>query len=130
MSDNSELIKLFVAIYDQGVFFKHWSLFIQDESDLIILQATGSDRHFKFEEKSSDARDSKTIKHLVELADIQKHGIARLKHLASTLPLNTSHGWNCQSFVIELVEKAGRQGLITVDPKITEAVLGMQDGFD
>ena len=127
MSTNGKWIKLYVAIYDEGKPLKHWSLFIDDDSQPMILHAMGSDGNFRFEERSSDARKSQSIKQLVGLDYIHKDNIGHLRYHASKLSLNISHGWNCQDFVIDLIEKAEEEGLIEVSPTTMVAVRRAQD---
>ncbi|KAB8336855.1 hypothetical protein FH972_021163 [Carpinus fangiana] len=130
MSNDEDAVKLFVVIYDQGVGFKHWALFVDDREKFIVLHAIGSEGRFRFEERKSNARESKRDPELVELATIDKDQIPRLRRAARRQPLNRGPGWNCQDFVLELVQEAIDNGMIEVDDEKVKEIRGKMDGFE
>lgn len=127
---NGASVNLYVAIYPQGPFFKHWALFVDDPAHYLMFHAQGTDGNFHFEERENNPRDSVTDPELVLVTKILKGNIPYLQTCARNQPMNRGHGWNCQSYVVELIEKANDERIIKVKAAKVEAIQEMMEGFD
>ena len=109
---------LYVAIYDDEGVYKHWGLFISGptDADLTILQIMGSSTNYRFEMGTSDPRKSDTLSELIYLYDVPLSKITAIKEAAKTAPIhNEAKGYNCQDYVLDLLEDLERKGIIDGD---------------
>lgn len=128
-SSSSEWIDLYIAIYPEGAAYKHWALFVNDSAKRLILHAQGSAANFRFEELQKDPRKSTRHPELVKVTRIHQDNIWYLRRYARDLPLNCGHGWNCQDYVIELIQKAMAEDIIEVTAAKMQQVKGMIEGL-
>ena len=110
--------------------FRPWALFVDDTDEKFMLHADGGEGNFRFEEVNKNPRDSKSHPELLLVARILKDDIEDLRQLARELPLNCFHGWNCQSFVTDLIEKARAEKVIILSQAKMDQIKGMVEGFD
>ncbi|EDN02499.1 hypothetical protein I7I51_07495 [Histoplasma capsulatum] len=107
-------VKLHVAIYHSGV-YKHWSLFVEGatDSEKIILHAMGSSTRYRFEMRNSNARESKSLAELVYLCDVPAFKVEAIKDTAKNAVIhNEFAGYNCQDYVLELLDDLEAEGII------------------
>lgn len=104
-----------VAIYDETGIFKHWSLLLDssNNADKTEIQVMGSDGRFWFEEKRSNARIADNLLDVFFLCDIDTSKLSSIKEIAKNLPVrNEISGWNCQDFVLDVLEALEEEGII------------------
>ena len=108
-------VKLHVAIYDEDGVYKHWKLFVEGatDSEMILLHIMGSSTRYHFEMRNSNARDSKTLSELVYLCDVSASKVDAIKDIAKNAVIhNEFPGYNCQDYVIELLDALEEEGII------------------
>lgn len=112
MSSTSEL---YVAIYNDGGVYKHWSLFIEGPTDLekTILHIMGSSTRYRFEMRNSNARDSATLFELVYLCHVDNSKISAIKDAARNMVIhNEAPGYNCQDYILELLDELEEKKIV------------------
>ncbi|EEP81805.1 predicted protein [Uncinocarpus reesii 1704] len=112
-------VKLYAAIDDNdGGVFNHWSFFIdgpQNEGKL-VFQAMGSAGRFRFESKNADSRLYPNLIELFYVAEIDAARIKDVQVIAENLPIpDSTPGWNCQDYVLDLFKALERDGLVDKD---------------
>ena len=114
-------IDLYIAIYPRGAMYKHWALFVDNSLDYTMFHVDGSEGQYRFDERKKDPRTSSRNPELIKVTTIRQGKIPILRQYARDQPLNRGHGWNCQDYVVELIEKAKKEKIITVtDNKMVE----------
>ena len=112
MSSTSELS---VAIYNAEGIYKHWNLFIDGPTPekKIILQALGSSTRYRFDESNYNARASSDLIELVYLCHVPNSSISAIQNAAREVVIhNEFPGYNCQDYVLELLDILEQKGLI------------------
>ncbi|KAJ5809477.1 uncharacterized protein N7503_001695 [Penicillium pulvis] len=100
-------IPLFLAISKGDGVFKQWSLFIDEETqnNKTVLQVKGSDGHFRYEHETKDIRKSPDLLELVYICNVDVTKANDIQKIASEAAvLNDIRGWNCQDYVLDLIE--------------------------
>jgi len=130
-------ISIYTAIYDETGIFKHWSLFLDGTTDVdkTELQVMGSDGRFWFEEKNANPRDAQDLLELVYLCELDADQLGSIKDIAKRVPVrNEIAGWNCQDFVLDLLDALEDDGVIDAGNeayvKRKENLRGRQDGLE
>lgn len=111
----SSTVPIHVAIDNQGVLYKHWSLFIEGEKDADknLFHAVGSQCHFRFEEQQSDARNSKSISELFAICEIDGSRVQAVRNIAKAVPIrNDDPTWNCQDYVLDLLDELENNNIV------------------
>lgn len=127
--NDTQEVGLYVAIFKpQSGVFRHWGLFVDDETKPIYLNVQGSSNRFRFEELKEDVRKSETLLDLVKVTQIPKPQIDRLRRRARKQPINKYDAWNCQTYVMELLDTGVDDGLIEVDEKKKDELMHMLEG--
>nr|POE77834.1 hypothetical protein CFP56_09477 [Quercus suber] len=95
-----------VAIYNNGNMFKHWSLFVDGPSEeKFLFHIMGSSTRYRYEKRQSDARASASLSEIVALCKIDTSKISAIEAAAQNAVIhNESAGYNCQDYVLELLE--------------------------
>lgn len=111
----SSVAGLHVAIYNDGGVYKHWSLFIDGptKAEQTILHIMGSSTNYRFEMRTSNARESASLLELIHLCDVSASKIDAIKNVAAEAPIfNQYPGYNCQDYVLELLSDLEKRGII------------------
>ncbi|KAJ5105242.1 hypothetical protein NUU61_002589 [Penicillium alfredii] len=109
-------VGVFVSIHDDDGVYKHWAVFIDGINDKALLHVKGSDGRFRYEPETRDARRSKSLVELVHLCNVDVAKISEIKAVAGQVIVrNESRGWNCQDYVLELLEALEEKGLVGGD---------------
>jgi hypothetical protein len=129
-------ISLYVAIYNDGGVYKHWSLFLDGpkKADKRIFHVMGSDGNFRYDTKNTNARRSQSLLELVYLGEVKASDADRIEDIARRLPVqNNMSGWNCQDYVLDLLEALEEAGIIDGEDSNykgkKDTVRGKQEGF-
>ncbi|PLB48813.1 hypothetical protein P170DRAFT_358130 [Aspergillus steynii IBT 23096] len=112
--------ELSVALYKGGVYL-HCALFIDGPGPKgkVILHATGSTGRYKFEQKESDPRQSAHLVELIYLCHVKDSDIPAIEDAGKNAVIhNEFPGYNCQNYVIELLEDLGAKEIINGNDKI------------
>ncbi|RMZ82159.1 hypothetical protein DV738_g1922, partial [Chaetothyriales sp. CBS 135597] len=109
--------KLNVVMYKprQGN-YDHWALHLEDGHSNIIYEVVG--QHPNFEKHSVKARPQNSInfKHSFQVGEINADDIPSFTDEVSKAKVdNTTVHWNCQDYVIEIVEKLVEECIIDED---------------
>lgn len=102
-------------INDLGSVFKHWALVIPspDNPGYVFLQAKGSDRHFRYEPETARDLEYIGLVELVKLCRVDAGKTSEIKNVASRVTIrNGISGWNCQDYVLDLLDALEGQGLV------------------
>lgn len=127
---------LYVAIYNDGGVFKHWSLFVDGPSaeEKVIFHIMGSSQRYRHESRQSNARQSASLLEMVPLCRIETSKLSDIEAAAqNTVIHNEAPGYNCQDYVLELLDTMEEEGIIDGSDKKyrknKNAVRGKQEGF-
>lgn len=128
--------RLYVAIYDDGGVYKHWSLFIDGPTDdeKIILHIMGSSTRYRFDKRNSNARESASLVEMVYLCDVQNSKIDAITDAAENATIhNEFPGYNCQDYILELLDDLEEKGIINRNDagykRNRKTVEGKQEGM-
>lgn len=131
MSPSTATIDVYLAVYPNPPWFNHWAVFIDTPDVPILLQAKGSEGRFRFEDQiDENPRNSDRKPSLILVATMKYSIVHDLRCLAQCQPLNRRSGWNCQDFVVELLESAGIEGFIELQEGKMAEIVGMVDGLE
>lgn len=100
-------IPLFLAITKSDGVFKHWGLFIDEENqkNKTVLQVKGSDGQFRYQPETKDVRTSPDLLELIYICNVDVTKATNIQKIASeTAVHNDIGGWNCQDYVLDLME--------------------------
>ncbi|KAF4235220.1 hypothetical protein CNMCM8980_003605 [Aspergillus fumigatiaffinis] len=107
---------LYVAIYEDGGVYKHWSLFIDGPTALekTIVHIVGSSTRYRFQERNSNARESASLVEMVYLCDVPNSKINAIVRAAEkTIIHNEFPGYNCQDYVLDLLDALEEEGIVS-----------------
>ncbi|KAF5861867.1 hypothetical protein ETB97_012418 [Aspergillus alliaceus] len=110
------MVKIYLAVSSDSGVFKHWGIFLDEsqESDKIVLQVRGSDGRFRYEPESGNARRLVGLEELVYLFDVEDSKTGIVRAIARELPVRSEvHGWNCQDWVLDFLEKLEEEGIVS-----------------
>ena len=100
-------VEIYAAISNDGGVFKHWRLFVDGpgKANKIIFNAMGDSGRFRFEESIVNARESATLVELWPLCSVRASNIEDIKKIAREVEIKNQYpGWNCQDYVLELLD--------------------------
>ncbi|PYH90174.1 hypothetical protein BO71DRAFT_402462 [Aspergillus ellipticus CBS 707.79] len=107
---------LHVAIdNDTESVYKHWCLFINRPTDdeKTILNAMGSSTRYYFEMRTADASKSPTLAEMIHLCDVPDSTFPAIKKAAESAVIHNEYpGYNCQDYVLELLDGLEKEGII------------------
>lgn len=107
--------------------YKHWALFVDDSTRRCHTQ--GSAGKFRFEERTTNPRQSSRHPELVRVTSMHKDNTWYLRRYARDLLLNSGYGWNCQDYAKELIQKAMDEDIIDVTDAKMQQIEGMIEGL-
>ncbi|KAK2817688.1 hypothetical protein FQN49_007960 [Arthroderma sp. PD_2] len=132
----TSMAKLCVAIYADGIAYKHWSLFVDGptDNDKFIFHIMGSSTRYRFEMRKSDANKSASLVELIKLCDVDFSKIGIIQQAAENAVIHNEYpGYNCQDYVLELLGDLENQGCVDgKDPsykKQKQLAKSKQEGF-
>lgn len=128
-SPEEKWFDLCLAIYPGGMAYKHWALFVNNEAQPLMFHAQGSEGRFRFEERNADPQKSNSNPEIIKICDIHEGNVPYLRSYARKQPLNRGHGWNCQDYVLELIETAEEEEIIAPPKKVMRNICGMIEGL-
>ncbi|KAM5438526.1 hypothetical protein MferCBS31731_004817 [Microsporum ferrugineum] len=121
---------VYAAIFDDGCFFKHWALFVDGPTKL-ILNAMGSSGRFRYEQRTANVREDGTLLELYYICEIDESKALGVADIAANVPIrNDIPSWNCQDFVFDVMEAL--EGMIDMDDgykRRLETLRSKQDGL-
>lgn len=109
---------LYVAIYEDEGVYKHWSFFFDGPTpeQKIIFQAMGSSTRYRFERLVSNAREAPELIELIHLCDVPSSGFKAIEKTArNTVIHNEFPGFNCQDYVLDLMENLEKEGIVDIN---------------
>ncbi|PGH04720.1 hypothetical protein AJ79_06999 [Helicocarpus griseus UAMH5409] len=135
---------IYTAILNDGTIYKHWTLFIDapPPHQKLSLNALGSSEGvFRYEcteitGANNNPRDNPGLEQLYHLCDIDTADAGKVRDVAGQLKIrNEVKGWNCQDFVLDLLEALEEKGIVDTERgdgrygERKERLRGMQDGL-
>ncbi|KAL1860819.1 hypothetical protein Plec18170_001331 [Paecilomyces lecythidis] len=110
---------LYVAFYnDPDSVYKHWALFIDGptDADKTILNIMGSSSRYRFEMRTSNARQEQNLLGLFYLCDVDISQMSAIKNLAEAAIIHNEYpGYNCQDYVLELLDEMESKEIIDIE---------------
>lgn len=100
-------IPLFLAITKGDGAFKHWGLFIDEanQKNKTVLQVQRSNGQFQYAPETEDVRKSPDLLELIYICNVDVTKANEIQKIASEAAvLNDIRGWNCQDYVLDLME--------------------------
>lgn len=124
-------IKVFVAIFNHGSMYRHWAFYIDDDTNPTILQVKGSPGHRRYEELNhQNPAPDESLYEMQQVGTISKSQIKAVKAFAEGLEVkNTQLSWNCQDWVLEMIEELCEGDILDMTQKNFDELCGMQDGL-
>lgn len=109
--------KLYVAMYRPVTGnYEYWALYLDGVHK--IYEVTGQSPHFKRNIVSGKPTSSSRHKRSILVANINASDIAEFQSAVSAIkPDNSVTHWNCQDYVIEILEKLEEECVIDGDTK-------------
>lgn len=105
---------LYVAMYqsEHGV-YEHWALYLQNNTTDTVYEVVGELPNFKTNVLLKSPSATKRHKRSVFLCDINETDIALFETVLATLiPANSPEGWNCQNYVLDVIEELEEKKVI------------------
>jgi hypothetical protein len=112
---------VWVAIYagEHRAAYKHWAIFVEDEqnaSKSFICHVMGFSRNFRYEQKRRNAYESNKMIEMIQVSHVHRDDLKSLRSVAMAVPIkNEDPTWNCQDFVLQLLEALVVEELIDDD---------------
>ena len=104
--------RLFVAVHGDGrQDDQHWALYIEN---ITLVQAM-SLRFWSVNVSNSDPRDSESYRGMIYLTDVRTRDVQDIERIACGLRLNRYFGWNCQDYVMDLLDALEDEAVINPD---------------
>ena len=113
-------------MYNDGEYFKHWSLFI-DGPEKITISPFDFDGSFMAEIVRADPWDSKPMGASVHLCKIPTVNVPRLEQNANEISLSMRPGWS-QEYAMDLLDQCVEEELFNLDG-VYEELWYKQDGM-
>ena len=99
---------VYVAIFNESVnqgIYKHWAMFV-DGPTKTVLNALGSSTRYYFDTSTADPRASPDLLELIHMSDVSIRNISTIQQIAESLPIRNEYpGYNCQDYVLELLDE-------------------------
>lgn len=109
--------QLFVAMYRQGGNYEHWALYLDHSPDRgMIYEVIGDNPDFRTNVFSGNPRSTVRHQRNILMYDIEDVDIPAFRNaIAAVEPDNSIILWNCQDYVIEVLEKLEEEFIIDGD---------------
>ena len=109
--------KLYVAMYRPLTGnYEHWALYVDVVHE--IYEVTGESPHFKRNVVSGNPTSSGRHKRSILIADINTDDMADFQKAVDAIkPDNSTIHWNCQDYVIEVLEKLEEEFIVDGDER-------------
>jgi hypothetical protein len=108
--------KLYIAIYKPRYGnYKHWALFLESTESL-VFEVVGE--HGTFQKNTIIGSPSSSTRHEknILVADINEQDVPELKKVVSKVNVdNETMEWNCQDYVLEVLEALKEECIIDED---------------
>ncbi|MCJ1230280.1 hypothetical protein MMC12_006952 [Toensbergia leucococca] len=111
--------KLHVAMYRPAVGnYEHWALYFENRSEHKIYEVTGEHPHFKPNVIPGKPTSTNRHRRTIFVSDINETDIPEFeKAISAVKPQNSISHWNCQDYVIEVLEKLEEECVVDEDNK-------------
>ncbi|KAL8838834.1 MAG: hypothetical protein Q9170_001989 [Blastenia crenularia] len=110
---------LYVAMYRPVTGnYEHWALYLENESQHTIYEVAGEYPNFKPNVISAKPTSTSRHKRSILVYDISAVDISTFEEVvAAMVPQNDIVEWNCQDYVIEVLEKLEEECVVDLDDK-------------
>ncbi len=113
------MAKLYIAIYKPRYGnYKHWALFLEAESEHFIFEVIGE--HGSFTKNTVKGSPTKSNRHETSIlvATINEQDVPEVRKSVALAEIdNETTEWNCQDYVIEVLERLYDECVIDEDDK-------------
>jgi len=117
-------VKVFVAIYRPRYGnYHHWGLFMETGPDTadVIFEVTGSHPNFERNVVLSDPRNTQSLIEMIFMDEFSPHDIPMVYDIAEkTVVDNSTAEWDCQEYVLDILEKLEEECIVDEDDEITK----------
>lgn len=128
---------VWVMILRGGGFFKHWSLFVENEQDPsngFVMHVVGSSGQFRYEQRTENTHLSESLLESIQVGHVYQRHLQRLKRSVKDVEVrNIDPTWNCQDFVWRAIGEIAAEGLIDAEDELyttgRETVWSRMEGF-
>lgn len=125
--DKLSTVGLSIAIYTDEGFYRHWTLFIDEENNPTIHHVI-EPPNWRYKSKTvKHPRTSKKLEQLIPVGTIQQAQIDELKETAEALPTQRIIDWNCQNWVLDLLTKLKEKNLLSIPNERLQSLRQMED---
>ena len=111
--------KLYVAMYRPVVGnYEHWALYLESQSEHKIYEVTGESPHFKTNVVSGKPTATNRHRRSIFVYDVNATDVPDFRKAVSAVkPDNSVTHWNCQDYVMEILDKLEEECVIDGDEK-------------
>lgn len=93
--------------------YEHWALYLQNLPKHTIYEVLGHPLDFKTNVLLKEPSATKRHKRSIFLYDLCTDDIPAFEHVLSTVkPVNSTRTWNCQYYVLDVLEALEEKGVI------------------
>ncbi|KAF2862708.1 hypothetical protein K470DRAFT_242619 [Piedraia hortae CBS 480.64] len=131
---SSNVLETHVAIYlpSDSRDPHHWALFPQGHGKDVIWQIVDDGDRYTIDTPlhNKHPQRSSRVKELVLVGTVPlKYHDAALETIQKTTPNNTSKTWNCQSWVVEVLDNLASRGILTWKKGARNDLLGLRENW-
>ncbi|KAJ5107477.1 hypothetical protein N7456_004152 [Penicillium angulare] len=112
---SSSTAGIYVALYEDDGAYKHWRLFVDGptQHEKKILQVMGSSQRYYLDPLNIDARDLPQLLEMIHICDVPTAKIESIEKAgAEAVVHNEFPGYNCQDYVLELLDELEARQII------------------
>ena len=125
--DNLSTVDLSIAIYTDGGFYRHWTLFVDEEDNQTIHHVIEPPNWRYNPKRVKYPRTSQKLEKLIPVGTILKAQIEELKATAKALPTQRIIDWNCQNWVLYLLTKLKENNILSISDERLQSLRLMED---
>ena len=111
--------KLYVAMYKpvEGN-YEHWALYLQNGEEDVVYQVIGEWPHFKYNVKETKPENTLLHRRSIFMCEVNDRDIPELKEHVADYPIdNEVESWNCQDYVVEVLQKLEEECVVDGDDR-------------
>lgn len=108
--------KLYIAIYKPRYGnYKHWALFLES-TESVIFEVVGEQGAFRKNTITGNSKNTTRHEKSILVADINEQDVPELKKVLSQVNVdNETMEWNCQDYVLDVLEALREDCIIDED---------------
>ncbi|KAF4534901.1 uncharacterized protein LTHEOB_2876 [Lasiodiplodia theobromae] len=142
--EEERICKVYIAIFSKAPnndmpLYKHWALAVIDTwrdekgeeyDESFKIQAMGFSGHYRLDMQLSNAKEDESMIKMVPICRIYESMRVSLMAAAEQVAIRDYDlTWNCQNFVLDLLEHSRNEGLLTFSDAKMDEFRAMEEGF-